>query len=80
MSDQEVLDLVTSKINEQQPTNFRLNVYPAIRRDNDWYYIAVSPDNSEIRVSDYNAVLVGVEDALKIESHINVLLVPNLPD
>ena len=81
MSDQDVLRLVTNKINANQPSKFRLTVFQGgIKHEGDWFYVAVSPDGSDIRVSDYNAVLVGVEDSIKNESQINVLLVPTLPD
>ena len=79
MSENEVLDAVEAHIRQHQPRNYHLNVLRnGVRRDGDWWYIVVQPDQTDVSVRDYAMVMEQVGSDLEAEN-IKVLLVPALP-
>ncbi len=79
MNEAELLDLVEREVEARQPEQFRLNVNrEGVRRDGSWWYVVVSPSSSEVRASDYNSIMVAVENAIEDAAHENVLLIPTL--
>ena len=82
MNEGEILDLIEREVNARQPSNFRLSVdRRGVRHEGNWWYVVVQPDKSDIRASDYNALMTQVEDAIEDQTEdVNVLLVPALPD
>lgn len=64
-----------------QPASYRLQVREqGVKRDDDWWYVLVQPDREDVRSYDYYGRLAEAEIDLKDKEHLNVLLVPVLPD
>lgn len=81
MNDNELLNLVEQELNLRQPSAFHLSVMrDMVRRDGNWRYIVVRPDQPDVRLSDYSRVLSDVENAIEDDVDESVLLVPALPD
>ncbi len=80
MSETETLNIVETYINKHQPSDFRLNVsHLGVQHDGDWWYVVVTPEPEDIRARDYRDVMEQVEEEIKTEKQIKVLLVPALP-
>jgi len=76
----ETLNIVEEYVNRHQPQAFRLDVSrQGAKYEGDWWYVVVTPEPLDIRARDYRDLMEEVEDEIKAEKHLKVLLVPNLP-
>ena len=65
-----------SLANHQRP-GWRVEVLKEeIRKDNDWWYVPVRPDQETERTIQYYDLLAEVESELQDEENLNILLVP----
>jgi hypothetical protein len=77
---EKVIALAQQYLERHQPSSYRLNVVQdGVRQDNDWWYVLVQPDREDVRSYDYYGRLAEAEIDLKDAEHVNVLLVPVLP-
>lgn len=77
---EQVIALARKYLEPHQPVNYRLTVMEKdVRRDDDWWYVLVQPDREDVRSYDYYGRLAEAEIDLKDAEHVNVLLVPVLP-
>lgn len=77
----QVIAMARKYLEPHQPVNYRLQVQEqGVRRDDDWWYVLVQPDREDVRSYDYYGRLAEAEIDLKDKEHLNVLLVPVLPD
>lgn len=80
MNEDEVLDKIESYFNQHQPRDYHLNVLRrGVRRDGDWWYVAVQPSVPDVRSHEYAALMEQAEEALEAQTHLKVLLLPVLP-
>ena len=80
MSEKEVLDTVEEYVNRHQPSAYRLDVNRAgVRHEGDWWYIVVAPSQEDIRAREYSDLMEQIEDQLKAQRGLKVLLVPTQP-
>jgi len=76
----ETLNIVEAYVNKHQPPDFRLHVSRlGVQHDGDWWYVVVTPEPEDVRARDYRDVMEQVEDEIKTEKQLKVLLVPALP-
>jgi hypothetical protein len=74
-----VVEMVKAHVDRHQPAAFRLTVLTeGARQDEGWWYIVVRPDRSGVRSYDYSEALSLVEEEIRDEENVNVLLVPSL--
>jgi hypothetical protein len=77
----ELLDSIQDKINAHRPTGYNIVLHrDDYRQDGDWWYVVVHPDKPDVRARDYTKILETIEEEIKLEQSINVLLVPTLQD
>ncbi len=80
MSEEQVLDAIEHYFDHHQPTDYHLMVVrQGVRRDGDWWYVAVKPDRSDIRARDYSDLMDQAEEELEAQSNLKILLLPVLP-
>ena len=80
MSESEVLDTVEEYVNLHQPSAYHLNVVRQdVRHDGDWWYIVVKPSQTDIRAREYSDIMEQIEDQIKSQRGLKVLLVPTQP-
>ena len=80
MSENEVLDKIQDYFSRHQPHDYSLNVSrKGVRRDGDWWYVAVQPSVPDIRAREYVNLMEQAEDELETLSQLKVLLLPVLP-
>ncbi len=80
MSENEVLDIVEDYFSQHQPREYHLNVLrQGVRRDGDWWYVAVQPTPPDVRAREYSDVMEQAEDTIKTQTNLKVLLLPVLP-
>lgn len=80
MSETETLNIVEEYVNRHQTPAFRLSVSrQGVRHEGDWWYVVVEPEPEDIRARDYRDLMEQVEEEIKSEKQLKVLLVPNLP-
>lgn len=80
MSEKEVLDTVEEYVNRHQPSAYRLDVSRTdVRHDGDWWYVVVAPSQEDIRAREYSDIMEQIEDQLKAQRGLKVLLVPTQP-
>ena len=80
MSEKEVLDTVEEYVNRHQPSTYRLDVSRVgVRHDGDWWYVVVAPSQEDIRAREYSDIMEQIEDQLKAQRGLKVLLVPTQP-
>jgi hypothetical protein len=76
-----ILDAVQENIQLNRPAEYDIVVHrDDFRREGEWWYIVVHPTRSDIRGTEYMHILEKVEDELKHELGVNVLLVPTIED
>ena len=81
MSENEILDKVAERLDQHQPTGYRVDVLrTGVRKEGDWWYVVVRPSKEDVKAYDYNRILQQAENELEDEDHLKVLLVPVLPD
>ena len=84
MSDeqQRIIDTVRCYLEPHQPPNYRLNVSETGLRHSrdDWWYIVVKPSQADIRAREYSDIMEQIEDQIKSQRGLKVLLVPTQPD
>ena len=81
LSAKQLVDMVQRYLEPHQSKDYRLNVVAdGIRQDDDWWYVVVQPDKDDIRAYDYAARLSEAEQDLQDKEHLNVLLVPVMPN
>ena len=75
---EQAMALVREHLDRHQPANYRLQlVSESSRVEDDWFYVCVRPDQSNIRAYDYYDVLAQVEREIEDEHpDVNILLVP----
>ena len=77
---EQVVALARRYLERHQPAAYRLIVKEqGVKRDEDWWYVLVQPDREDVRSYDYYGRLAEAEIDLKDAEHVNVLLVPVLP-
>jgi hypothetical protein len=80
MNENEVLDTLETYFSHHQPIGYHLNVLrTGVRRDGDWWYVAVQPDPPDVRARDYSLLMEQAEDDLEQQSNLKLLLLPVLP-
>lgn len=80
MNEDEVLNTVETLVNQRQPPAYHLDVLrQGVRHDGNWWYVVVQPTPPDIRARDYANIMEQVEEQIKMQHNINVLLVPVLP-
>ncbi len=80
MSETEALNVIETYVNRHQPRDYQLHVSRlGVQHDGDWWYVVVTPEPQDIRARDYRDLMEQVEDELKKEEQMKVLLVPALP-
>lgn len=80
MSENEVLDMVEEYVNRHQPSTYHLDVSRmGVRHDGDWWYVVVAPSQEDIRAREYSDIMEQIEDQLKAQRGLKVLLVPTQP-
>ena len=78
---QSVSRVVEKYLSKYQPADYRLNVVrQGIRQDDDWWYVLIQPSNDNIRAFDYAGRLAEAEQDIQELEHLNILLVPVLPE
>ena len=74
----QVVELVRQRLKAQRTDGITIDVVAdGIRRDGDWWYVPVRPDREPQRTYQYYEWLLEVEDDVKSEAGIDVLLVPS---
>lgn len=80
MTEDDVLDLVEDYFRRHQPRAYRLDVLRhGVRRDGDWWYIAVQPTPPDIAAREYSDIMEQAEDEIRAQADVKVLLLPVLP-
>ena len=80
MNEDEVLNIVEQYVNRHQPSAYHLDVSrQGVRHDGDWWYIVVKPSQADIRAREYSDIMEQVEDQIKSQRGLRVLLVPTQP-
>ena len=76
----EVVDVVQKYVDQHQPPDYRLRVLgsEATRREEDWWYVVVTPDRAGVRSHEYAERLSDIEEAIWEKEELHVLLVPTL--
>jgi hypothetical protein len=78
-TDEDIARAVQDYLDRHQPANFKLSVVrEAIRQDDDWWYVTVVPIPPSVRSFDYASILTDVEDKIRQQIGVNLLLVPTL--
>lgn len=67
-----------SLLNVNGRLNFRLNVTGVLEREG-WLHVIVEPDRGGVSVEDYVGILAVIEEQVKDDLGVNVLLVPAVP-
>jgi hypothetical protein len=81
MTHEEIARAVESFLNQHQPQGYRLSVErQGIKQDDGWWLVTVVPDPPDVNAYDYSHHLTEVEDLLREEMGLKVLLVPALVD
>ena len=81
LSAKQLVDMVQRYLEPHQSRDYRLNVVAdGIRHEDDWWYVVVQPDKGDVRAYDYAARLSEAEQDLQDKEHLNVLLVPVMPN
>lgn len=74
-----VLDLVTRYAHSEPKAGFDLVVHEeGARQEDDWWYVVVKPDRPGVRSYDYSDTLTRIEEKLREQEHVNVLLIPSI--
>ena len=80
MSEKEVLDTVEEYVNQHQPAAYHLSVSRRdVRHDGDWWYVVVKPSQADVRAREYSDIMERIEDQLRAQQGLKVLLVPTQP-
>lgn len=80
MNEDEVLNIVEEYVNKHQPDAYHLDVSRHdVRHDGDWWYVVVKPSPADIRAREYSDIMEQVEDQIKSQRGVKVLLVPTQP-
>lgn len=80
MKESQVLDAIEHYFERHQPRDYHLHVLrQGVRREGDWWYVAVKPDRQDIRARDYSALMEQAEEELESQAQLKVLLLPVLP-
>jgi len=80
MNEKEVLDTVEAYVNQHQPSTYRLDVIRRdVRHDGDWWYVVVKPSQADVRAREYSDIMEQIEDQIKAQRGLKVLLVPTQP-
>ena len=75
----QIVELVAAFLRQRQPSDYTLEVYAdGVRQEDDWWYVTVKPDRDGVRSHDYAELLTEVEEQIRREKQLNVLLVPVL--
>ena len=81
LSAEKLAALVQRYLEPHQASDYRLNVMAdGVRQEDDWWYVVVQPDKSDVRAYDYAARLSEAEQDLQDKEHLNVLFVPVMPN
>lgn len=76
-----MLDAIERRLNERPRRRFTLKVVPdATQQEGDWWYVVVVPEPGDVRSSEYAHELAAVEETLRDDDGLQVLLVPTLAD
>ena len=80
MNENDVLNTVETYVNQHQPAAYRLNVLrQGVKHEGNWWYVVVQSTPPDIRARDYANIMEQVEEQIKAQHNVNVLLVPVLP-
>lgn len=80
MNEDEVLNIVEEYVNKHQPKAYHLDVSRRdVRHDGDWWYVVVKPSQVDVRAREYSDIMEQVEDQIKSQRGLKVLLVPTQP-
>lgn len=81
MSETEVLDKVERYVKLRQPPGIELQVLrQGVRHEGNWWYVVVQANPPDISARKYKEVMEDAEEDMDLREHVNVLLVPSLPD
>lgn len=78
----EIVERVESALRAARPQNgYALRVVAdGVRQEDDWWYVPVSPDRSGVRAHEYAELLTEIEDRLREQVDLKVLLIPTFVD
>lgn len=77
MSEEQVVRLVKQYLQNHQYDNIKIEVVEGpIRKESTWWYVPVRPNHTETRTYRYYEELTVVEDELRENENLDVLLVP----
>ena len=81
MMQDEIVQLVQTFLDRHQPEAYRLDVDAlGVKREDDWWYVTVVPSRTGVRSYDYAQRLTEVEERIRDERDLKVLLIPTLVD
>ena len=83
ISDSDLLDLVECEIaarRDKDGFSFQVSREAVEHAQNNRRYITVFPEPSDMRIARYSEALGEVEDRIRKQTKINLLLVPAIPD
>ncbi len=81
MSEKDILELVQSDLDSNQPKDYRINVNPNdVRQSGRWWYVGVDSTDEDIEAYEFNQILHKVEHKIEDEHNLHVLLIPALVD
>ena len=81
MNRKEVGRLVQKYLQDQHPEGVAITVLAElIRKERNFWYVPVMPDSQPRKMHAYYEALAEVEGALEENDHLDVLLVPTVPE
>lgn len=73
----EIAHRIQTALDVSPPGPYRVSVVEdAIRREDDWWYVPVTPDRAGVRAHEYAEFLTEVENDLRDRVGLKVLLIP----
>lgn len=70
--------LVRQELTPRQPAGYQLEVGRIERFEEDWWRVCVRPSRDGVRADEYAQILTNVEECLRDQHALNVVLVPVL--
>lgn len=78
---QQVIEMVQKRLEPYQPVPGLLEVLPAaVHQEGRWWFVVVPPTQASKTLSDYNRRVEKAERDLRRLDHLNVGILPILPD
>jgi hypothetical protein len=81
MAANQLLDILEQKIAAHKPSGYDIVLHrDDYRHDGRWWYFVVHPTKENVRASEYSRNLETIENEIKNEQGVDVLLVPTIED